>query len=118
MGDVQGLALEPRIVEHDRLRTPAGRGEACKFYGVLFREMGRPGLAATHLEQWIKNGYFPPDINAIEYTDANARFGKGEGVFIFNGDWQNTLGAISARLIGWPTILWSFGSFGFALPGA
>jgi len=46
-------------------------------------------IAAQHLEQWIKNGYFPPDINAIEYTDANARFGKGEGVFIFNGDWQN-----------------------------
>jgi raffinose/stachyose/melibiose transport system substrate-binding protein len=45
--------------------------------------------AAEHLEQWIENGYFPPDINAIEYTDANARFGKGEGVFIFNGDWQN-----------------------------
>jgi raffinose/stachyose/melibiose transport system substrate-binding protein len=45
--------------------------------------------ATQHLEQWIKNGYFPPDINAIEYTDANARFGKGEGVFIFNGDWQN-----------------------------
>jgi raffinose/stachyose/melibiose transport system substrate-binding protein len=46
-------------------------------------------VAAQHLEQWIKNGYFPSDINAIEYTDANARFGKGEGVFIFNGDWQN-----------------------------
>jgi raffinose/stachyose/melibiose transport system substrate-binding protein len=46
-------------------------------------------VAAQHLEQWIQNGYFPPDINAIEYTDANARFGQGEGVFIFNGDWQN-----------------------------
>ena len=46
-------------------------------------------VAAQHLEQWIKDGYFPPDINAIEYTDANARFGQGEGVFIFNGDWQN-----------------------------
>jgi raffinose/stachyose/melibiose transport system substrate-binding protein len=46
-------------------------------------------IAAQHLEQWIKNGYFPPDINAIEYTDANARFTQGEGVFIFNGDWQN-----------------------------
>jgi raffinose/stachyose/melibiose transport system substrate-binding protein len=45
--------------------------------------------AAQHLEQWIKNGYFPADINAIEYTDAAARFGKGEGVFTFNGDWQN-----------------------------
>ncbi|MCC6613801.1 MAG: carbohydrate ABC transporter substrate-binding protein [Anaerolineae bacterium] len=46
-------------------------------------------VAAEHLAEWIQNGYFPPDINAIEYTDANARFGQGEGVFIFNGDWQN-----------------------------
>jgi raffinose/stachyose/melibiose transport system substrate-binding protein len=46
-------------------------------------------IAAQHLEQWIQNGYFPPDINAIEYTDANGRFGQGEGVFMFNGDWQN-----------------------------
>lgn len=46
-------------------------------------------IAAEHLQQWIENGYFPEDINAIEYTDANARFGQGEGVFIFNGDWQN-----------------------------
>ncbi len=45
--------------------------------------------AAQHLEQWIKNGYLPPDINAIEYTDSNARFTKGEGVFTFNGDWEN-----------------------------
>ncbi len=45
--------------------------------------------AAQHLEQWIKNGYFPKDINAIEYTDAASRFTKGEGVFTFNGDWQN-----------------------------
>jgi raffinose/stachyose/melibiose transport system substrate-binding protein len=46
-------------------------------------------LAAQHLERWLKNGYFPPDINAIEYTDAATRFGQGEGVFTFNGDWQN-----------------------------
>src|SRR5512138_2657906 len=45
--------------------------------------------AAQHLEQWVKSGYFPPDINAIEYTDSNARFNKGEGVFTFNGDWEN-----------------------------
>jgi raffinose/stachyose/melibiose transport system substrate-binding protein len=46
-------------------------------------------IAAQHLEQWIKAGYFPADVNAIEYTDAAARFGAGEGVFTFNGDWQN-----------------------------
>ena len=45
--------------------------------------------AAQHLQQWITPGYFPKDTNAIEYTDANARFGKGEGVFMFNGDWQD-----------------------------
>jgi raffinose/stachyose/melibiose transport system substrate-binding protein len=45
--------------------------------------------AAQHLEQWIKNGYFPPDINAIQYTDSNSRFVGGEGVFTFNGDWEN-----------------------------
>src|SRR3954453_3561361 len=46
-------------------------------------------MAAQHLQQWIQAGYFPKDVNAIEYTDANARFGKGEGVFMFNGDWQD-----------------------------
>lgn len=45
--------------------------------------------AAQHLQQWIQAGYFPKDVNAIEYTNANLRFGKGEGVFMFNGDWQN-----------------------------
>jgi raffinose/stachyose/melibiose transport system substrate-binding protein len=47
--------------------------------------------AAQHLQQWVEAGYFPKDVNAIEYTDANARFGKGEGVFMFNGDWQNAV---------------------------
>ncbi len=45
--------------------------------------------AAQHLQTWITDGYFPSDINAIEYTDSNARFVKGEGVFTFNGDWEN-----------------------------
>ena len=45
--------------------------------------------AAQHLQRWIENGYFPEDINAIEYTDASARFTGGEGVFTFNGDWEN-----------------------------
>lgn len=46
-------------------------------------------IAAQHLEQWIKAGYFPKDVNATQYTAAASRFGKGEGVFTFNGDWQN-----------------------------
>jgi raffinose/stachyose/melibiose transport system substrate-binding protein len=47
--------------------------------------------AAEHLQRWVEAGYFPEDANAIEYTDANARFGDGEGVFMFNGDWQNAV---------------------------
>jgi raffinose/stachyose/melibiose transport system substrate-binding protein len=46
-------------------------------------------LAAEHLERWVQASYFPEDANAIQYTDANARFRGGEGVFIFNGDWEN-----------------------------
>jgi raffinose/stachyose/melibiose transport system substrate-binding protein len=45
--------------------------------------------AAEQLQRWIKAGYFPADANAIQYTDANARFRGGEGLFIFNGDWEN-----------------------------
>ena len=45
--------------------------------------------AAQHLQMWIEAGYFPEDVNAIEYTQSNARFAGGEGVFTFNGDWQN-----------------------------
>jgi raffinose/stachyose/melibiose transport system substrate-binding protein len=45
--------------------------------------------AAQHLQRWIEAGYFPEDVNAIEYPDSNSRFAKGEGVFTFNGDWQN-----------------------------
>jgi raffinose/stachyose/melibiose transport system substrate-binding protein len=44
--------------------------------------------AAQHLQAWIEAGYFPEDVNAIEYTQSNARFAGGEGVFTFNGDWQ------------------------------
>jgi raffinose/stachyose/melibiose transport system substrate-binding protein len=45
--------------------------------------------AAEHLQQWVDTGYFPEDANALQYTDANARFRGGEGVFMFNGDWEN-----------------------------
>jgi raffinose/stachyose/melibiose transport system substrate-binding protein len=45
--------------------------------------------AAQHLQKWIQAGYFPKDVNAIQYTDSNGRFEKGEGVFTFNGDWED-----------------------------
>ncbi len=45
--------------------------------------------ATQHLETWIKNGYFPSDVNSIEYADANTRFTSGKALFLFNGDWSN-----------------------------
>ena len=45
--------------------------------------------AAEHLEGWIKAGYFPSDANAIEYFQMMSRFIGGEGLFMFNGDWES-----------------------------
>ena len=73
-----------------RLRSDASRSTTGSSRSPARRSTRPTNLtAAQHLQQWVKAGYFPEDANAIEYTDANARFGKGEGVFMFNGDWQN-----------------------------
>ncbi len=45
--------------------------------------------AAEHLEAWVKAGYFPSDANAIEYFQMMSRFIGGEGLFMFNGDWES-----------------------------
>lgn len=45
--------------------------------------------AAQHLERWVKAGYFPSDVNAIEYFAMMSRFIGGEGLFMFNGDWES-----------------------------
>lgn len=45
--------------------------------------------AAEHLDGWIKAGYFPPDANAIEYFQMMSRYMGGEGLFMFNGDWES-----------------------------
>ena len=47
--------------------------------------------AAQKLDEWIQNGYFPDDVNAIEYSDAAGRFlGRARASSrLFNGDWQN-----------------------------
>lgn len=45
--------------------------------------------AAEHLVDWIKAGYFPSDVNAIEYFQMMSRFIGGDGLFMFNGDWES-----------------------------
>jgi raffinose/stachyose/melibiose transport system substrate-binding protein len=46
-------------------------------------------VAAEHLEQWIKAGYFPSDTNGIDYAAMMSRFIGGDGLFMFNGDWES-----------------------------
>jgi len=45
--------------------------------------------AAERLNSWIERGFFADDINAIGYSDMMGRFLDGEGLFIFNGDWES-----------------------------
>ncbi|MFI7078872.1 ABC transporter substrate-binding protein [Micromonospora sp. NPDC049903] len=45
--------------------------------------------AAQTIEKWAKAGYFPKDANAIDYTAMMGEFQKGNGLFMFNGDWES-----------------------------
>ena len=45
--------------------------------------------AAEYIARWGEAGYFPEDVNAIDYTSMMGRFTGGEGVFMFNGDWES-----------------------------
>ena len=45
--------------------------------------------AARHLDRWIKAGYFAADVNAVDYAKMLSRFIGGDGVFMFNGDWES-----------------------------
>ncbi|HEY9499882.1 MAG TPA: extracellular solute-binding protein [Terrimesophilobacter sp.] len=42
---------------------------------------------AELIKKWADAGYFPTDINAIDYGSFVSRFQAGEGLFTFNGNW-------------------------------
>lgn len=44
--------------------------------------------AAGIAQDWAQKGYFPTDLNAVDYTTGVGRFEDGEGLFMFNGDWE------------------------------
>jgi raffinose/stachyose/melibiose transport system substrate-binding protein len=47
-------------------------------------------LKATQtIQKWAQSGYFPKDANAIDYTAMMGEFQKGNGLFMFNGDWES-----------------------------
>lgn len=59
----------------------------------------QPGTTegAELVRKWADAGYFPSDINAIDYFTFVTRFSEGDGLFTFNGNWeaanyQNALG--------------------------
>lgn len=43
---------------------------------------------AEKVREWADKGYFPSDINAIDYFQFVSRFSEGEGLFTFNGNWE------------------------------
>ncbi|MHC9043209.1 ABC transporter substrate-binding protein [Microbacterium saperdae] len=45
---------------------------------------------AELIRKWADAGYFPSDINAIDYASFVTRFQEGEGLFTFNGNWAAT----------------------------
>jgi raffinose/stachyose/melibiose transport system substrate-binding protein len=45
--------------------------------------------ATTHLQQWIKAGYFNADANATDYATMMSKFEHGGGLLIFDGDWES-----------------------------
>jgi raffinose/stachyose/melibiose transport system substrate-binding protein len=45
--------------------------------------------AAAKLQQWAKAGYFENSFNSVKDSDAQARFAKGEGLFVISGPWVN-----------------------------
>jgi len=45
--------------------------------------------AAQHLQDWIKAGYFDRDANAMDYAKMMSKFIAGDGLFMFNGDWES-----------------------------
>jgi raffinose/stachyose/melibiose transport system substrate-binding protein len=45
--------------------------------------------AAQHLQDWIKAGYFTSDANAMDYAKMMSEFQAGDGLFMFNGDWES-----------------------------
>ncbi|GAA2006702.1 extracellular solute-binding protein [Nocardioides kribbensis] len=45
--------------------------------------------AGDYVGRWAEEGYFPSDANSLDYTTMMGRFVDGEGLFMFNGDWES-----------------------------
>ena len=43
---------------------------------------------ATTFQDWAKAGYLPEDVNAINYTTMVSNFTSGQGLFMWDGNWD------------------------------
>jgi multiple sugar transport system substrate-binding protein/raffinose/stachyose/melibiose transport system substrate-binding protein len=43
---------------------------------------------ATTFQEWAQKGYLPPDVNAINYTTMVSNFTSGQGLFMWDGNWD------------------------------
>jgi multiple sugar transport system substrate-binding protein/raffinose/stachyose/melibiose transport system substrate-binding protein len=65
-----------------------------EFLSWMFNEPGSSYDTAGNVEgaekirEWADAGYFPSDVNAIDYFTFVSRFSGGEGLFAFNGNWE------------------------------
>lgn len=64
---------------------------------------------ATKFQDWATKGYMPPDVNAINYTTMVANFTAGQGMFMWDGNWdaanvQKALGAGGAQFFLQPPV--------------
>ncbi|WP_341720989.1 extracellular solute-binding protein [Micromonospora sp. FIMYZ51] len=70
-------------------------GDPTQIADWIFQKQGATfdtpaALKATQtIQKWAQAGYFPKDANAIDYTAMMGEFQKGNGVFMFNGDWES-----------------------------
>ncbi|WFE40874.1 extracellular solute-binding protein [Micromonospora sp. WMMD998] len=70
-------------------------GDPARIADWIFQKPGATfdtpaALKATQtIQKWAQAGYFPKDANAIDYTAMMGEFGKGNGTFMFNGDWES-----------------------------
>lgn len=64
---------------------------AAWIYQVADANFNTPGAvkAAEYIARWGAAGFFPEDANALDYTTMMGRFTQGDGVFMFNGDWES-----------------------------
>ena len=73
----------------------ADYGSAAKINNWVFDKPGATintaaNLAATtHLDTWIKDGYFNSDANAVLYPQMMSNFEAGKALLIFDGDWES-----------------------------